>query len=99
MDQDSQQQARDSRRAAAFREMLDMADNLRPAVVSVVEFAVSTARLAIGMPEAPPDEIWAATVVNVADALGLDLDDTGQRTAAGAIAELVMRLAGKPGES
>lgn len=85
----------DERRGQQARELIALAPTVRPAVVAVIEVTVASARAVLAMPAADPDEVWAATVVNVADAMGLDLEREGQLSAAIAVTELVMRQAGE----
>lgn len=73
--------------------LLDKAADFRPPIQATVEFAVDAARLATTL-GGTTDEIWAAQVVNLAQALKLDLDDRGQFAAACAITEMSLRLAG-----
>jgi hypothetical protein len=70
-----------------------LATDLRPAVQAVVEVAVAGARVAL-LSRGDEDQVWAATVINVADTLGLDLTHEGQTAAAVAVTELVMQQAG-----
>lgn len=85
---DTQQQ-----REQQAQELKNLADGLRPAVQAVLDFAVAGAKSALAMP-GTADEVWAATVINVAESLGLDLEQPGQLSAAVAITELVMQQAG-----
>jgi hypothetical protein len=70
-----------------------LADELRPAVQAALEFAVASAK-AVRVASPDPDEVWAGTVINMADSLGLDLLDKGQLGAAIAVTELVLEQAG-----
>jgi hypothetical protein len=75
-------------------ELIGLAPSLRPAVQAVLEFAVAGARAVLRPGGGDPDEVWAATVVNIGQALNLDLEQQGQLTAAVAVTELVMQQAG-----
>jgi len=90
MDQQEQEQERER----LAQELVEQAPKARPAVQAVLEFAVSSARAVLAMAAGDPDEVWAATVVNIAQALALDLEHPGQRAAAVAVAEMVMQQAG-----
>lgn len=74
-------------------ELLEKADELRPAMQAMADFIVQGAKLGKTM-KADPDEVWAATVVNVADGMKLDLEDAGQMGTAAVVAELIMDAAG-----
>jgi hypothetical protein len=82
MDQQEQQDQRDQDRLRRAERVRGLADELRPAVQAV----------RVASPD--PDEVWAGTVINMADSLGLDLLDKGQLGAAIAVTELVLEQAG-----
>lgn len=75
--------------------LLARANTLRPPIQAVLQFVVQGARTAIQLAPEKSDEIWAATVVNVAQGLKLDLESPGGMSMACSVAELVMQLAGK----
>jgi len=83
----------EAQRAEQTETVRAVADELRPAVQAVIEFTVAAARAVLAGP-GDPDEVWAATVLNIGQSLGLDLDQPGQLTAAVAVTELVMQQAG-----
>jgi hypothetical protein len=87
---DTQQQQQREQQA---QELKNLADGLRPAVQAVLDVVVTGAKAVLVMPGAA-DDVWAATVINVAESLGLDMEQPGQLSAAVAITELVMQQAG-----
>lgn len=69
------------------------ADHLRPPMQAMLDFVVQGAKTAATL-GGNEDEIWAATVINAAEGLQLDLEHPGQMGAAMIVAEVVMEQAG-----
>lgn len=77
--------------------LVAVADELRPPIQAFRRLVVDSAKVAAMHQGGSPDEIWAATVINVADGLGLDINSSGQMSAAVFVAESVMYEAGIEG--
>jgi hypothetical protein len=89
MDTDQQ----DVQRAQRLRET---ADELRPPMQAFMDLIIDSTRTAAAM-KGDPDEIWAATVINVARGLRLDVEDPTHMGAAMFVAEVVMKSSGIEG--
>lgn len=90
------QQAVDPQLQERMHKLRETADELRPPMQAFMDLIIDATRAAAAM-KGDPDEIWAATVINVALGLQLDVEDPAHMGAAMFVAEVVMKSSGIEG--
>jgi hypothetical protein len=86
----------DPQQLAETQRLRETADELRPPIQAFLKLMFDSVQVA-GQLHGDPDEIWAATVVNVARGLQLDIASPQQMGAAMFVAEVVMANSGIEG--